>query len=139
MIQIEELSKKYHGNYAIKNIDFKVEDKEVVAIVGPSGSGKTTLLRCINRLEVPTSGHVYIGDTKITGKNINKLRPKIGMVFQNFNLFPHMNIIENLIYAPIRIHKITKDEATIKAKILLKKFGLENKASAKPNDLSGGQ
>jgi polar amino acid transport system ATP-binding protein len=139
MITIEDLSKKYHGNYAIKNIDFKVEDKEVVAIVGPSGSGKTTLLRCINRLEVPTSGHVYISDIKITGRNINKLRPKIGMVFQNFNLFPHMKIMENLIYAPMQVLGMKKEAADLKAQNLLKKFGMENKANSKPNDLSGGQ
>ncbi len=139
MITIENLSKKYHGNYAIKNINFKVENKEVVAIVGPSGSGKTTLLRCINKLEEPTAGHVYIGDIKITAKNINKIRPKIGMVFQQFNLFPNMNIMENLIYAPMQVLSERKDEAIIKANGLLKKFGLENKANSKPNDLSGGQ
>ena len=139
MITIEALSKKYHGNYAIKNISLKVEDKEVVAIVGPSGSGKTTLLRCVNRLEVPSAGHVYISDTKITGKNIDKMRHKIGMVFQNFNLFPHMNVMENLIYAPMQVLKMKKDDAKLKAKNLLEKFGLGSKSNSKPNDLSGGQ
>jgi len=139
MIIIEELSKKYSQQYAIKNISFEVQNKEVIAIVGPSGSGKSTLLRCINRLEVPSSGHVYINGAKITGKNIGKLRPKIGMVFQHFNLFPHMNVMENLIYGPTKLLAMKESNAALNAKDLLKKFGLQEKANFKPNDLSGGQ
>ncbi len=139
MISVEELSKKYAKQYAVKNASFKVADKEVVAIVGPSGSGKSTLLRCINRLEEPSSGHVYVNDKKITAKSASKLRLKIGMVFQHFNLFPHMNVMENLIYGPLKVLNIAEEVATKKAEVLLKKFGLSNKARSKPNDLSGGQ
>ena len=139
MIVIENLAKKYLGHYAIKDINFKVAAKETVAIVGPSGSGKSTLLRCINRLEEPTSGNVIIDGKKITANTASKLRLKLGMVFQNFNLFPHMNVLANLTYSPSKVKNLRQDLATEKALALLEKFGLSNKSHFMPNNLSGGQ
>lgn len=139
MIVIENLTKKYQGHYAIKDINFKVAKKETVAIVGPSGSGKSTLLRCIKRLEEPTSGDILVDGKKITKKSSRKLRLKLGMVFQHFNLFPHMNVLENLIYGPCKVKNVREDLATEKASNLLKKFGLTNKSHFMPNNLSGGQ
>lgn len=139
MIKIENLSKKFNDNTAIKNINFAVEKKEIISIVGPSGSGKSTLIRCINHLETPTTGLVHINGEKLDKKSIKKLRSKIGMVFQHFNLFPHMNVLENLIYAPMKVLGMKKKDAAVKAKDLLKRFSLSNKVSAIPSSLSGGQ
>lgn len=139
MILIENLAKKYAGHYAIKNINFEVPDKELLAIVGPSGSGKSTLLRCINYLEEPSSGSITINNKKVTQKSSNKLRLKVGMVFQHFNLFPHMNVIDNLTYSPCNVKHMRKDLAQEKAMTLLEKFGLSNKSHFMPNNLSGGQ
>jgi len=139
MIKIEKLTKRYLGDYALKNATFEVATKETVAIVGPSGSGKTTLLRCINHLDEPTSGSVFLNATKITKNDPRHLRLKIGMVFQHCNLFPHMNVMENLIYSPCRVlgHKIS--DAEKKALQLLEHFSIKSKAQSMPNNLSGGQ
>jgi polar amino acid transport system ATP-binding protein len=110
----------------------------VLSIVGPSGSGKSTILRCINRLEVPSSGYVYLDDEKITGKNLVKLRKKIGIVFQHFNLFPHMDVMENLTYAPINVLKMKEKDAREKARDFLERFGLREKGLSMPKNLSGG-
>ena len=139
MIVIEDLAKKYEGHYAIKNINFKVEKQETLAIVGPSGSGKSTLLRCINHLEEPSSGNIIIDGKKVTTNSSNKLRLKGGMVFQHFNLFPHMNVLENLIYSPCKVKHMREDLAKDKALKLLEKFSLSNKSHFMPNNLSGGQ
>jgi len=139
MIIIENISKKYSGHYAIKNINFKVDVQEVLAIVGPSGSGKSTLLRCINHLEEPSSGNIIINGKKVTTKSSNKLRLKVGMVFQHFNLFPHMNVLENLVYSPCKVKNMREDLAKDKAIKLLETFGLSNKSHFMPNNLSGGQ
>lgn len=139
MIKIEGLSKKFGENTVIKNINFEAGKKEIISIVGPSGSGKSTLIRCINRLEEPNTGSVHIEGDKLDRRSIKKIRKKIGMVFQHFNLFPHMNVLENLIYAPTHVLKMKKKEAQIKAKDLLKRFSLSNKANAMPSSLSGGQ
>ena len=139
MIVIEDLSKKYAGHYAIKNINFKVEKQETVAIVGPSGSGKSTLLRCINHLEEPSTGSISIDGKKVTAKSSNALRLKVGMVFQHFNLFPHMNVLENLIYSPCKVKNTKVDLAKDKALKLLEKLGLASKSHFMPSNLSGGQ
>lgn len=139
MIVIEDLAKKYEGHYAIKNVNFKVKKQETLAIVGPSGSGKSTLLRCINHLEEPSSGSIIIDGKKVTTKSSNKLRLKVGMVFQHFNLFPHMSVLKNLTYSPCVVKRIREDLAKDKALKLLEKFGLSNKSHFMPNNLSGGQ
>jgi polar amino acid transport system ATP-binding protein len=139
MIKLENISKKYNKNYAIKNISLQFGLAETIAIIGPSGSGKSTLLRCINRLEEPTSGQVFINNEKLTARNRRKLCLKIGMVFQNFNLFPHMNVKDNLIYSPLNVLGVQKNIAEEKAEHLLEKFSLKQKLSSKPSDLSGGQ
>ena len=114
---------------------------DIIAIIGPSGSGKSTFLRCINKLEEPTSGHIYIKNQDIMSDNtdINLIRQKVGMVFQHFNLFPHKTVMENLTLAPMKLKNLSQEEAEKKALILLEKVGLKDKASAYPNQLSGGQ
>lgn len=139
MIRIESLSKKYNKEYALKNASFTLDKNVSLAIIGPSGSGKSTLLRLINYLEEPTSGHVYINDTKLTLKNRTNLCLKIGMVFQQCHLFPHMNVLENLTYAPRNILKMGQIKAIEKAMGLLEHFNLVSKAQAMPGSLSGGQ
>lgn len=139
MIVIENLEKKYAGHYAIKNVNFKIDEKETLAIVGPSGSGKSTLLRCINRIEEPSGGNVVIDGQKITSRTSNLLRLKLGLVFQNFNLFPHMDVMQNLIYGPRTVKKLSESAAKEKALLLLEKFGLAEKAHFMPGGLSGGQ
>lgn len=139
MILLEKISKKYHKNYAIKDINLGFNTIETTAIIGSSGSGKSTLLRCINRLEEPTSGRIFIGGEKLTARNRRKLCLKIGMVFQNFNLFPHLNVQENLIYGPVKVLKINRFQAAELAQNTLDKFGLTDKLLAMPSDLSGGQ
>ena len=123
----------------LKGIDQTVSEAEVLCIVGPSGSGKSTMLRCINLLEVPTSGEVYIDGELVTSQNINEIRTKMGMVFQNFNLFPHMTVLENVTCAPINVKGVSKADAEAKAMELLTRVGLDNKANAYPRSLSGGQ
>lgn len=139
MIEIKKLYKSYGDNEVLKGINQTVSEAEVLCIVGPSGSGKSTMLRCINLLEVPTSGEVYIDGELVTSKNINEIRTKMGMVFQNFNLFPHMTVLENVTCAPINVKGVSKADAEAKAMELLTRVGLDNKANAYPRSLSGGQ
>ena len=139
MIKIENLKKNFGKNEVLKGISTEIKEKEVIAVIGPSGSGKSTFLRCINRLEVPTSGNVTIDGTLITEKNIMKVRENLGMVFQHFYLFPHKTVLENLTYAPINVKGISKAQATKTAEDLLKKVDLFEKRNEYPNRLSGGQ
>ena len=139
MIEIKKLYKSYGNNEVLKGIDQTVSESEVLCIVGPSGSGKSTMLRCINLLEVPTSGEVFIDGELVTNQNINEIRTKMGMVFQNFNLFPHMTVLENVTCAPINVKGVSKVEAEAKAMELLSRVGLDSKANAYPRSLSGGQ
>ena len=139
MIEIKKLYKSYGDNEVLKGIDQTVSEAEVLCIVGPSGSGKSTMLRCINLLEIPTSGEVYIDGELVTSQNINEIRTKMGMVFQNFNLFQHMTVLENVTCAPINVKGVSKTDAEAKAMELLTRVGLDNKANAYPRSLSGGQ
>ncbi|WP_456080858.1 amino acid ABC transporter ATP-binding protein [Mogibacterium diversum] len=139
MIEIKKLYKSYGDNEVLKGINQTVSEAEVLCIVGPSGSGKSTMLRCINLLEVPTSGEVYIDGELVTSQNINEIRTKMGMVFQNFNLFPHMTVLENVTCAPINVKGVSKADAEAKAMELLTRVGLDNKANTYPRSLSGGQ
>ncbi|MFI3913875.1 amino acid ABC transporter ATP-binding protein [Carnobacterium maltaromaticum] len=142
MIKIAHLKKSFGDVEVLKDINEEVNKGEVVVIIGPSGSGKSTLLRCLNLLEEPTSGDIIFEDTTITkvGQDkLNQLREKMGMVFQSFNLFPHMTVVENLKIAPMKVKGLTTTEAEEKAKDLLAKVGLADKADAYPASLSGGQ
>ena len=141
MIQIKNLHKSFNENEVLKGIDDNIEKGEVVVIIGPSGSGKSTFLRCLNLLEVPTSGEIIFEGTNITDRkiDINKIREKMGMVFQQFNLFPHKTVLENLIIAPVMVKKISEEDAKKKAYDLLGRVGLVDKADAYPASLSGGQ
>jgi len=139
MIEIKKLYKSYGDNEVLKGINQTVSEAEVLCIVGPSGSGKSTMLRCINLLEIPTSGEVYIDGELVTSQNINEIRTKMGMVFQNFNLFPHMTVLENVTCAPINVKGVSNADAEAKAMELLTRVGLDNKANAYPRSLSGGQ
>ncbi|HDR3304192.1 TPA: amino acid ABC transporter ATP-binding protein [Bacillus anthracis] len=137
MIKIENLHKSFGKNEVLKGITTTIEKGEVVAIIGPSGSGKSTFLRCMNVLEAPTNGHIWIGTEEVT--NIMHVRENVGMVFQHFHLFPHMTVLENITYAPINVKGVTKQEAEKKAEKLLEKVGLLDKKDTYPNRLSGGQ
>ncbi|MBM7608461.1 polar amino acid transport system ATP-binding protein [Lysinibacillus composti] len=139
MIKVENLHKTYGKNEVLKGISTEIKEKEVIAVIGPSGSGKSTFLRCINRLEEPTSGEISVGGTVITEKNVMKVRENLGMVFQHFHLFPHKTVLENLIYAPMKVKGISKAEAVKTAEDLLRKVGLFEKRNDYPNRLSGGQ
>ena len=141
MIRIENLKKSFGENEILKDISIDINSKEVVVFIGPSGAGKSTLLRCINLLETITDGHIYIEDVDITNKktDINKIRENVGMVFQHFNLFPHLTVLKNITIAPMKVKKISEEKAEEKAIELLRKVGLENKADAYPDSLSGGQ
>lgn len=139
MIVLENVSKKFDDYEAISNVNLVFDKRETVVIIGSSGSGKSTLLRCINHLENPTTGSVLIDGKKLTKRNRGKLCFKIGMVFQQFNLFPHMTVLENLTYGPVNVIKANKKETEEKAKNLLKQFGVLKKAKSYPADLSGGQ
>lgn len=139
MIALENVSKNFAGHAAISDINLVFDKRETVVVIGSSGSGKSTLLRCINNLENPTTGWVLIDGKKLTRRNRGKLCFKIGMVFQQFNLFPHMNVLENLTYGPINVIKASKKDSEEKAKALLKQFGVLEKAYFYPNGLSGGQ
>ena len=141
IISIKNLKKNYGSNHVLKDIDIDIEEGEVVVIVGSSGSGKSTFLRCLNLLEEPTSGEIIVDGIKITDKkaDLNKLRREVGMVFQQFNLFPNYSVIENIKLAPKKLRKVSDRAITKKAKELLNDVGLLNKAKAMPNSLSGGQ
>lgn len=141
MIKIRNLSKNFNNIEVLNNISIDIQKGEIVSIIGPSGSGKSTFLRCINYLETPTNGQILIDNEDILSKNvdINKIRAKVGMVFQHFNLFPHKTVLENLTLAPIRTKNISREEIEKKALILLEKVGLKDKARNYPNQLSGGQ
>ncbi|MBE9388676.1 amino acid ABC transporter ATP-binding protein [Vagococcus salmoninarum] len=141
MINIKNLHKSFDKNEVLKGIDFTINSGEVVVIIGPSGSGKSTFLRCLNLLEEPTSGTITFEETDLTAKetDINQLRQKMGMVFQNFNLFPHKTVLENLTISPIQVKKESKAVAEQKANDLLEQVGLSDKRDSFPNSLSGGQ
>ena len=139
MIDVKDLHKSFAATEVLKGINLNIKKSEVVVIIGPSGSGKSTLLRCMNYLEIPTSGQVLIDGMNLQKSDINKIRSEIGMVFQRFNLFPHMTVMENLLLAPMKVRNLTKAEAEKNALALLKKVGLESKANAYPEQLSGGQ
>lgn len=140
MIIIKDLYKSYGANQILKGIDLHIKKSEVVVVIGHSGSGKSTLLRCVNYLEVPTSGTITINNETITRKtNINHIRAEVGMVFQHFNLFPHMTVLDNITVAPINVRKKSVKEAEAKAMELLDRVGLADKAKAYPDQLSGGQ
>ena len=141
MIQIKNIKKSFGKNEVLKNINLSIKKGEIVAILGPSGSGKSTLLRCINLLEEPNSGQIIFNSENILDKkcDINKVRQNIGMVFQNFNLFPNMTVLENIIVAPTKVKKVGKEEAIIDALSLLERVGLLDKKDAYPSQLSGGQ
>ncbi len=140
-IHVENLKKSFGPLEVLKDISLDIREGEVVVVIGPSGSGKSTLLRCLNRLEEATAGKIVVDGTDITDKkvNINKVRENIGMVFQHFNLFNNMNIMDNMILAPTQLDKCTKAEATDKAKAMLDRVGLIDKAESFPSQLSGGQ
>ncbi len=139
MIILEKVCKRYGKNYVIKNIDLDFTTKETTVIIGPSGSGKTTLLRILNNLEEPSSGTFLVDGKKLLSKDRRKLRLKVGMVFQNFNLFPHLTVGENLIYTPVNVLNLPKEQAISMAKALLAKFKLTQKFDSYPASLSGGQ
>lgn len=141
MIKVDNLFKNYGELEVLKGVSTHINKGEVVAVIGPSGSGKSTFLRCINRLEEPTLGHIYIDGEDIMNPHtdINHMRAKVGMVFQHFNLFPHKTVLENLTLAPMKVKGMKKDVVDEKALILLKKVGLKDKALAFPDQLSGGQ
>ena len=140
MISIKNLHKWFGKLHVLKGIDAEIREKEVVVIIGPSGSGKSTLLRCINYLEEPTEGEIVVDGIPLTGEaNINKVRTEVGMVFQRFNLFPHMTVLANIALAPMTVRKLGAAEAEKVALDLLDKVGLSDKAKAYPEQLSGGQ
>jgi len=140
MIEIKGLKKSFDDLHVLKGIDLHIDEREVVVIIGPSGSGKSTLLRCINFLEEPTSGTITVDGIPLdSDANINKVREEVGMVFQRFNLFPHMTVLQNITLAPMKVRKINKSRAEQTAQDLLDRVGLGDKADAYPNQLSGGQ
>jgi len=141
VINVENLSKNFGDLKVLKNISTTINKGEIISIIGPSGSGKSTFLRCINKLEEPTEGHIYIDGMDLMDKktDINKIRERVGMVFQHFNLFPNMTVLENLTLSPIMVKKESKEEAEKYASYLLEKVGLSDKASSYPTQLSGGQ
>src|SRR5579872_2853333 len=143
IIQTSKLNKYFGDKHVLKDVDFEVHKREVVALIGPSGSGKSTLLRCFNGLEKHTSGQIYIHghllNPNLSIKQLSPIRSELGMVFQNFNLFPHMTVLQNIIEAPMRVRKTPKDQAVAQAEKLLAKVGLSEKRDVYPNKLSGGQ
>ena len=141
MLVVKNLSKKFGNTSVLKKINLVVNEKDRIAIIGPSGCGKSTLLRCINQIETPSDGKVLFEGIPLNDKetDINKIRIKIGMVFQQFNLFPHLKVMDNIILAPVKLGLLKKDEATKKAKELLNKIGLSEKVNNYPKELSGGQ
>ena len=141
MITVKNLKKTFGDNMVLNNINETINKGEKVVVIGPSGSGKSTFLRCLNLLEEPTEGEIWFEDKNITDKNanINQIRQKMGMVFQHFNLFPHLSVLENITLAPVQLGIMTKADAKDKAMELLNRIGLTEKADSYPNKLSGGQ
>ena len=141
ILEIKDLRKSFDGNEILKGISTTIRKGDVLALIGPSGCGKSTFLRSLNLLELPTSGHVLFEGIDMTDRsvNINHVREKIGMVFQQFNLFPNMTIKQNIMLAPVKLNKMTKEEASKRADELLQRVGLLDKADAYPSQLSGGQ
>ena len=141
MIEVKGLKKEFDGLKVLNGIDYTINQGEKIVVIGPSGSGKSTFLRCLNLLEEPTGGEIWFDGTNITDpqNDINKMRQKTGMVFQHFNLFPHMTVLDNITFAPVRLKMQTKAEAKENALRLLRRIGLEDKAGEYPNKLSGGQ
>ena len=140
LIDVDHISKSFEDLHVLKDVTLKIKPKEVVVIIGPSGSGKSTLLRCMNGLETPTSGTVYFDGIALNSEdNLNKVRTEVGMVFQRFNLFPHMTVIKNIMLAPMKVRKVSKEEAYARGMKLLEKVGLKDKANSMPSQLSGGQ
>ena len=139
MIEIKNLVKSFGDNEVLKGITETIHDNEVVCVIGPSGSGKSTFLRCINLLEKPTSGEIYLDGKLIEEKTINETRARMGMVFQQFNLFPHKSVMDNLTLAPMKVKNMSKADAEKKAQELLEKVGLGDRGSSFPAELSGGQ
>ena len=141
MIKVSNLKKSYGDKLVLKEVNTEIQDGSVVVVIGPSGSGKSTFLRCLNRLEEVDSGKIFYDDIELTSKtvDIDKMRQHIGMVFQHFNLFPHKTILENITLAPVSLNLMSKADAEKKGMELLKRMGLEDKASVYPSSLSGGQ
>lgn len=141
IIEVKDLRKSFGENHVLTGIDCSVAESEVVCVIGPSGSGKSTFLRCLNMLEEITGGEVVIDGTNLTGKNVNidEVRTEIGMVFQQFNLFPHKSVIENIMLAPMKVRGLSKSAAHERGRVLLEKVGLAEKENAYPAQLSGGQ
>ncbi|MCI7146744.1 MAG: amino acid ABC transporter ATP-binding protein [Firmicutes bacterium] len=139
MIKATGIHKHFNGLHAVKGVDITVQDGEVLCIIGPSGSGKSTLLRCLNMLETPDEGIVEVDGVQVTQENLREMRTKMAMVFQNFNLFSHLSVLENITVAPVHVKGVSKEEAEEKALKLLKLVGLEEKAEVYPRNLSGGQ
>ena len=141
MLEVQNLTKSFGTNQVLKGVNTTVKKGEVVCVIGPSGSGKSTFLRCINKLEIPSGGHIYFEGVDMVGKGeeVDKKIQQLGMVFQQFNLFPHMTVLDNITMAPVRVKKVLKTEAEAMAQDLLKLVGLEEKAGAYPGNLSGGQ
>lgn len=140
MIEIKGLKKSFGDLHVLKGIDLHIDEREVVVIIGPSGSGKSTLLRCINFLEEPTGGTITVDGIPMDSEaNITKVREEVGMVFQRFNLFPHMTVLDNITLAPMKVRKVERSRAEQTAQDLLDRVGLGDKSEAYPNQLSGGQ
>jgi len=141
LVEIKDLHKYFGKLEVLKGINMRITKKDVVCLLGPSGGGKSTLLRCVNRLEEPTRGNIYIDGEEITahGVDLNRMRSEVGMVFQHFNLFPHLSALDNCALALIKVRKMNREAAEEKALAMLKQVGLENKAKSKPKQLSGGQ
>lgn len=141
MIKVNDLHKSFNQHEVLTGINEQIDDGEVVVVIGPSGSGKSTFLRCLNLLETPDSGEIWVNDQQINAPkvNVNHIRQKMGMVFQHFNLFPHLTVMENITLAPVKLKKMTKEQAEAKGMELLKIVGLAEKAGAYPGQLSGGQ
>ncbi|MGN0963119.1 MAG: amino acid ABC transporter ATP-binding protein [Clostridia bacterium] len=140
-VKVSNLHKSFGDLHVLRGIDIEISEGEVVCVIGPSGGGKSTFLRCLNRLEEVTDGEIIVDDIKITDKNtdINKVRERIGMVFQSFNLFAHLTVKKNIMLAPVELKKCSKEQAEQRAMELLKRVGLEDKADCYPHQLSGGQ
>ncbi len=139
MIKATGIHKSFGDFHAVKGVDITVNDGEVLCIIGPSGSGKSTMLRCLNMLETPDKGTIEIDGVSVNDENLQQMRTKMAMVFQNFNLFSHLSVLDNITVAPVHVKGMDKAEAEKKAKELLRLVGLEEKASAYPRNLSGGQ